>query len=261
MTKHIYIILLLLVSLSGYCQNDKTKTGKTTEVATFKPYRFKTLNYQLLAPATETGKKYPLVVFLHGAGERGSDNRRQLTYIDTIFQSRWFQAKYPSFVLAPQCPKDKRWVEVDWSLPSFTQPARPSEPLRLTLELIDTLIEKYPVDTNRIYIMGLSMGGFGTWDALARQPYRFAAAIPICGGADTATACKIAHIPVWVFHGAKDNVVPVVLSRNMVRALRRCGGSPVYTEYPNVRHGAWFKALANRKIYDWLFEQTKNETR
>ena len=245
MKKYLPVILLLFTGIS------------CAQTAHFSPGNYHGLPYQILVPDNAGQQKLPLVIFLHGAGERGNDNHKQLTYIDTIFQSRWFQEKYPSIILVPQCPEDKRWVEVDWSLPSFKQPEKISVPLGLTLELTDSLIKALPIDTNRIYIMGLSMGGFGTWDALARRPDFFAAAVPICGGADTNTACKISHIPVWAFHGAKDNVVPVVLDRNMYKALKHCGGNPRYTEYPNVKHGAWFKALANRHVYKWLFEQSK----
>jgi len=216
-----------------------------------------TLPYQLYIPGkTVMPQKYPLVLFLHGAGERGNDNQLQLNYISDVVKTQWFK-QYNAVVLAPQCPKGKRWVEVDWGLPSHTMPGQPSEPMRLTMQLLDSIIKKYPVDTNRIYVVGLSMGGFGVWDALARYPDKFAAGVPICGGADTATAAQIARIPVWVFHGSNDRVVKVSRSRDMVNALRKHGGKPIYTEYKGVGHGAWFKALPDQKMWRWLFSQKK----
>lgn len=151
-----------------------------------------------------------------------------------------------------------RWVEVDWGLMSHTMPKEPSVPMAATIRLLDSIIKVYPIDTNRIYVMGLSMGGYGVWDIIARLPNKFAAAVPICGGADLKTAPKIAHIPIWVFHGAKDGVVPVERSRRMVAELKKYGGKPIYTEYPNVHHGAWYPAFKNPELFKWLFQQNKN---
>ncbi len=249
MVKKFFISLLLTaVSLMAFSQK-----------FTFKPFEFHGdcdafLKYRLLIPA-DTSTPKPLIVFLHGAGERGNDNKKQLTYIDTIFASDWFQAKYPSFILAPQCPTGQKWVNVDWSKPYMKQPDEPSQSMFALIQLLRQIVSKYPIDTTRIYVIGLSMGGFGTWDLLYRMNHFFAAGVPICGGADTAIAKSIAHIPVWVFHGARDNVVPVTLSRNMVKTLKKYGANPIYTEYPDVKHGAWFKALPNRKLYQWLFNQ------
>ncbi len=211
------------------------------------------IKYRLFIP--DTSQPRPLVLFLHGAGERGNDNLSQLRYIDTIFASKWFQGKYPSFILAPQCPPGKKWVNVDWSQKSIKQPQQASQPMFATMQLLERIVKRYPIDKSKIYVIGLSMGGFGVWDILNRMPHFFAAGVAICGGADTSIAKNIAHIPVWVFHGAKDNVVPVELSRNMVKTLKKYGAHPHYTEYPNVKHGAWFKALSNRNLYKWLFEQ------
>ena len=254
MLKKTHIILLLLLEILA--QNARAQT-----------YKFKAdscncdcdafIRYRILIP--DTSKPRPLIVFLHGAGERGTDNLSQLRYIDTIFASKWFQKKYPSFIIAPQCLPNKKWVDVDWTQKTIKQPRISSTMMFATMQLLSNIIVKrYPIDTTRIYVIGLSMGGFGVWDILNRMPHFFAAGVAICGGADTAIAKNIAHIPVWVFHGAEDNVVPVDLSRNMVKALKKYGAHPIYTEYPNVKHGAWFKALSNRKLYEWLFEQRNN---
>lgn len=207
-----------------------------------------------LTPVSAEEKLYPLIVFLHGAGERGSDNVKQLTYIDTIFTDSAFQAKYPTFVVAPQCPEKQRWVEVDWKLPEHKMPEKISKPLESVVLLIDTLLKEYPINPKRVYLVGLSMGGFGTWELLARYPNKFAAAIPICGGADLSTACIIRHIPIWTFHGAKDKVVKVERSRQMVDAIKKCNGKKIiYTEYPDGDHLIWNRVFNNPKVWEWLF--------
>ncbi len=219
----------------------------------------KKLPYRLLKPlAIEEGKKYPLVVFLHGAGERGTDNEKQLVHGVPQFASKENREKYPCFLIAPQCPDGKKWVEVDWSADHHTLPKDPGEVGRLTLALIEKSIQELPVDPKRVYLTGLSMGGYGTWDLLARRPDLFAAAAPVCGGADEATAEKIKDIPIWVFHGGKDPVVKPARSRNMVAALKKAGGKPRYTEYPNVGHNSWDNAYRDPEFYKWLFAQKKD---
>ncbi len=254
--RKISVFLLLIVSFATFAQR---KFDKDTM---FLRGEYKTGNfvlpYRLLLPENYSpDKKYPLILFLHGAGERGTDNESQLIHIRKVVENEEFRQKYPCFVLAPQCPENMRWVEVDWSLPSHTIPKEPSVPLHATMLLLDSLIRVYSIDTSRLYVTGLSMGGFGTWDVIARYPHKFAAAVPICGGADLNTAKKIAHMPIWVFHGAKDRVVSVERSRKMVRELKKYGGTPLYTEYPNVGHGAWIPAYKNPKLFEWMFKQVK----
>ncbi len=124
-----------------------------------------------------------------------------------------------------------------------------------TMEALAALCEEFPIDEQRVYITGLSMGGYGTWDALARYPGKFAAAIPICGGGDPAQAEHMLGTPIWVFHGDEDNAVPVRRSREMVAVLRELGDSPIYTEYEGVGHNSWSETYANRVVWDWLFSQ------
>lgn len=202
-------------------------------------------------------EKYPLILFLHGAGERGNDNEIQLSYIDQIFGSENFRNKYPAFVIVPQCPTDKRWVEVDWSLRSHIIPDSMSDPMRLTMALLIATIQNFPIDSQRIYVTGLSMGGYGTWDIIARFPEIFAAAIPICGGGDENTANAIKDIPIWAFHGTLDKLVPVERSRNMIAAIKNNGGSPKYTEVPDKGHLVWNVAYATPGLWDWFFSQHK----
>ncbi|HJZ89477.1 MAG TPA: prolyl oligopeptidase family serine peptidase [Gemmataceae bacterium] len=246
-------ILLLLLTRSAEAKDDLP-----LEKHTYRDAHGKELPYRLLKPLhPEEGKKYPLVIFLHGAGERGSDNEKQLIHGVPHFVAKETQEKYPCFLVAPQCPAGQRWVEVDWSADSHTQPKAPGEAGRLTLELIEQVMKELPIDPKRVYLTGLSMGGYGTWDLLARRPELFAAAAPICGGADEATAAKIKAIPVWAFHGARDTAVKPARSRNMIAALEKAGGKPKYTEYPDVGHNSWDNAYKDPKFYEWMFGQKK----
>jgi predicted peptidase len=229
------------------------------EKLVFKDNAGKTVSYQLMKPEKiDPDKKYPLVVFLHGAGERGNDNEAQVVHGVPQFASRENREKYPCFLIAPQCPPAAKWAEVDWSANSHTIPKEVSEPGRLTLLLIETLLKEQPIDPKRIYITGLSMGGYGTWDLIARRPDLFAAAAPVCGGADEATAEKIKQIPLWVFHGGKDGAVKPQRSRNMITALEKVGAKPKYTEYPEVGHDSWNPAYKDPEFYKWLFAQKRD---
>ncbi len=212
-----------------------------------------TLPYRLLKPVNPGVKAvYPLFIFLHGAGERGNDNEAQIKHISDLFLDPHYRGKYPCYVLAPQCPKGEVWADYNRD---GTLAAEPSDPAKLVIALIAKINNEFPIDKSRIYISGVSMGGFGTWDLMARLPGKFAAAIPVCGGGDVKTAERIKHIPVWAFHGAKDDVVSPKRSRAMVAALRKAGGLPGYTEYPDVAHNSWVYAYQEPHLLPWLFKQ------
>ena len=216
------------------------------------------LKYRLIKPAGyQFGKKYPLVLFLHGAGERGEDNSVTLVHAANDFAKPTLRERFPCYVLIPQCPNGKKWSEVDWSQESSEQPELPSESMQSVKELIDEMVASAGIDPTRIYITGLSMGGYGTWDAIARYPDFFAAAAPICGGGDPKTVKIFSKLPIWCFHGEKDSVVNVRRSREMVDALKALGSSIKYTEYPDVDHDSWTSTYANPELYDWLFSQRK----
>ncbi|MGE3777113.1 MAG: prolyl oligopeptidase family serine peptidase, partial [Pirellulaceae bacterium] len=190
------------------------------------------LPYRLLCPTPGVpGDPWPLVIFLHGAGERGNDNEKQLVHGMSDLASDDVRWRFPAFVVAPQCPADEQWVDTPWTEPSHTMPEQPSLAMRLTLDLIQYLCDELPVDRRRLYVTGLSMGGFGVWDALQRHSDWFAAAAPVCGGGDVALASRIKDVPVWIFHGDEDPVVLPQRSRDMVAALQAAGGRPRYTEY------------------------------
>lgn len=225
----------------------------------------KTLLYRLLKPeGTEAGKKYPLVVILHGAGERGADNKKQLVWFWDAKKPRVLTrpevAAAKAFVLIPQCPDGQQWVDTPWAKGSYKSP-EVSESLKLTLDLIDSLLKDkdLPLDADRVSAVGMSMGGFGAIDAAQRRPDLFAAVVPICGAGDPAKAKDIAHIPLWAFHGDEDTVVPVSGSRELVAALKKAGGSPKYTEYPKTGHNSWSPAFDEKEFWDWIFAQKKQK--
>jgi len=225
-----------------------------------------TLLYRQLNPQqVEEGKKYPLVLFLHGAGERGKDNRSQLTHGGLMFTNPVNREKYPAFVLFPQCPPDLYW-------PTPTRPdgfqqenpfpadAEISKPLALTKELLEKVIETYPVDRNRIYIVGLSMGGMGTFDLVCRFPDFFAAAIPICGGIHTDRLNNFSSETAFrIFHGDADSVVPVRFSREAYLKLKAKGVDVEYIEFPGVNHNSWDPAFNRNDFMQWLFRQVNDK--
>lgn len=216
------------------------------------------LPYRLFSPKiVDAGKRYPVVFFLHGAGERGDDNEAQLRHGLAYFASDAFQARHPAFLVVPQCPKGKKWSEVDWGSLKSPLPENPSTSMRLAMRILDQVIQEKPADPSRVYLTGISMGGYGTWDAATRWPDRFAAAVPVCGGGDEDKAARLIRLPIWCFHGDNDKAVPVERSRNMIEAIRKAGGHPKYSEYPGVGHNSWDKAYADTGFYEWLFTQKR----
>lgn len=214
------------------------------EAKTFKAKDGPEVLYRFAAPAkVESGKKYPLVLFLHGAGERGNDNKAQMKHgVNAILQNAE-KLNQPIFLIAPQCPKDGWWAG--------------GPLLDNVLELVEETIKEQSVDPKRVYITGLSMGGYGTWSAIAKKPKIFAAAIPICGGGDPATVKAFKKMPIWIFHGSDDNVVPPSGSQNMFDALKKAGSEAKLTLYPGVGHNSWTQTYSDKEVISWLFEQTK----
>jgi len=219
--------------------------------------------YRLLTPKTpNSGASYPLVLFFHGSGERGDDNQKQLRNGVERFVVPVSQTRYPCFVLAPQCPTDLNnrptmWTGEREQVHLLKLAPEPAAPFGTALELVTAIQRKFPVDVDRIYVTGISMGGFATWEALIRYPEKFAAAIPVCGGGDASHADRIRNIPVWAFHGADDPTVPVRCSRSMVEMIEKAGGRPRYTEYPGVGHNSWDRAYAEPELLVWLFSQNR----
>lgn len=246
--------LLALVCLSRVLLGDDFEARTlTTEQGAKLPYR-------LLKPQIyEKGKQYPLVLFLHGAGERGEDNQAQLRHGTAAFLKPEARGKFPCFVVAPQCPKDKKWVEMDWGGESGTAPENPGPVQPLVLAVLDALGREFQIDADRVYVTGLSMGGYGTWDLITRFPGRWAAAVPVCGGGDKTKAAAAKPVPVWAFHGLADTAVLPVRTRDMVAGLKAAGGTVTHTEYPGVGHDSWTCAYSEPNLLPWLFAQQRGQ--
>jgi predicted peptidase len=218
-----------------------------------------TLRYRLLFPDANRQRKYPLVIFLHGSGERGNDNDAQLKWGVMNFATDQNMLAHPAIVIAPQCPEHQTWSSAtpNNDRTAMTLNAEPSKPMHLLIALIRQLVAKMPVDTDRIYITGLSMGGYGTYDALERYPGMFAAAVPVCGAGDTSRAASIAHIPIWIYLGAEDPAVNPLNGLTMLEALTHAGAHPGFTQYPEVGHFSWLGAYSDPLMIEWLFKQHK----
>jgi predicted peptidase len=184
------------------------------------------------------GNKWPLLLFLHGAGERGSDLEKVKVHGPPKLVET--QQDFPFILVSPQAGRWSGW-----------------EPDEMNA-LLDELIEHLPVDKERIYMTGLSMGGFGTWGVAIESPDRFAAIAPICGGGDPTSVCALKNVPVWAFHGAKDNVVPVKAQEDMVQALKQCGGDVRFTVYPEAGHDSWTETYSNPELYAWFLRHRKH---
>ena len=220
-----------------------------------------TLPYQIYTPKDTKNKKLPLVIYLHGTGEAGTDNEAQMYKGKNIgpdyFSSPEIQGIQAAYVLAPQTPKDMRWAsttldEYDLS----TTPVTPS--MEALLKLIDEVSKKYPIDTDRIYIAGLSRGGQGTWNAALLKPEKFAAVVPIAGSGGVKDAGKLSKTAIWVFHGDEDEVTKVNYSRNMVFAIIKAGSTPDLLRYTEIRGGnheaSWLTAHKNSDLYRWMIQ-------
>ncbi len=231
--------LTLLLAAAAFAQ-PAAEPGQ--QAKTFEKQVTVKLNYLLYLPegyARDTDKKWPLIFFLHGAGERGDDiNKVKVHGPPKIVEGK---KDFPFIVVSPQCPENSWW-----------------EPFQLSA-LLDDVLAGLRVDPDRVYLTGLSMGGYGTWDLVSRSPRRFAAIAPICGGGNPAQARRIKDVPVWVFHGDKDPTVPVQLSDDMVAALTKAGADVKYTRYEGVGHDAWTKTYDNPELYQWFLAHKRGD--
>ena len=237
-------------------QPRKALLADNTEVfsaETYRNLRNQTMPYRLFAPpAYDKRKQYPLVLWLCGSAGRGTNNLNQISIGNVIGTHVWTtpenQTKHPCFVVAPQCPENDTWSDGG---------AKLAGPLLLALEIVRELQKRFSIDARRLYVAGQSMGGFGAWSLISTYPEMFAAAIPLCGGGDETQAAKLTRIPIWAFHGAKDDAVSVERSRSMIAAIRKAGGQPRYTEYPEEGHAVWTKAFAESELLPWVFAQSR----
>jgi predicted peptidase len=230
------IALFLMISISG-CSVMKINKEERQASRKLRGEDF-TLNYLLYIPKDyHNPDKYPLVLFLHGSGERGNN----LEKVKTHGPPRLVEEgkEFPFILVSPQCQRNERWDIEQLSI------------------LLDEIENQLSIDKDRIYVTGLSMGGYGTWKMAQSFPDRFAAIIPICGGGDFSNACIIKHIPVWAFHGSEDKVVSVQESERMVDALKACNGLVWFTIYPDAGHDSWTMTYNNPDIYEWMLKQTR----
>ena len=196
--------------------------------------------YHIYHPRAYSDKgeeKLPLILFLHGAGERG----HQLEKVNRQGLPSYLQGQedFPFVVAYPQCP-----AHTYWDIPSLNR-------------WLDEVMGRAKIDTSRIYLTGISMGGYGTWHWAAHNPEKFAAILPICGGGEISKAQRLVHMPIWTFHGAKDDIVPLSETVKMKEAVERAGGKVKLTIYPDLYHDSWTRTYHNPEIYDWLLEHRK----
>lgn len=261
----IYLLLIMLILNSFGSMELLAQDKSLFEKRVFVNQKGDSLLYRILYPINyERGKKYPLVFFLHGAGERGNDNKKQLTHGANLFLDQENREKFPSIVVFPQCPEDKYWIDVSIRKelfgkgdPNFSQSIdQPSEQLDLVNELSEMIIKTENVDEKRLYIMGLSMGGFGTFETIGRWPKKYAAAVAICGGGNLSLAEKYApHTAIWITHGGKDDIVPPILSKRVYEVLKEEGADVKYTLYPEANHNSWDPTFAEPELLPWLFSK------
>jgi len=254
-----FVIFLLLISATVISQDLSLYQKK------YMVQGGDTLPYRLLLPKDyDSTKTYPVIFFLHGAGERGIDNQKQLVHGGKLFLKDEVRENYKAIVVFPQCPADDYWGNMlrmhgdnEKRTFYFLEEGSPGKYMQLLQELVTYVLEKYPAKKDQVYVGGLSMGGMGTFELVKRMPKTFAAAFPICGGANPATAKKLKKVNWWVFHGGKDDVVPPHHSENMVTALKDVGAKVKFTLYPNANHNSWDSAFAEPDLLSWLFAQHK----
>ncbi len=254
--KKITILLTLLVLCMVCSHTAKTQDG----IQEF--YQVDSLSngykYRVLYPlAFDQDSSYALLVFLHGAGERGDNNEDQLKHVAHIFAQDSIRARYPAIIIFPQCAAGDYWASVDDKRRRVKSSLDPTASMKNVITILDHFEKQAFVNKQRVHVAGLSMGGFGTFDLLSRFPNRFASAIAICGGADLLSVAKIMQTPLRIYHGALDQVVPVENSRNIATALAKLNAPCRYIEYPDGMHDVWTRAMSEPDQIQWLFSHSR----
>ena len=235
----------------------------------YKPEKFirgtDTLLYRILMPENfDKTKTYPVLLFLHGSGERGNDNQAQLIHGGKLFLRPEVRANYPAIVIFPQCPEDSYWSNVKSSMVNgkrnfeFEKGGKPTLAMKMVMSLMEQVKDLPYTDNKRIYAGGLSMGGMGTFEILRRMRGEFAAAFAVCGGDNPENVRKYKNIPLWIFHGAKDDVVPPENSQIVADALKAKKADVKFTMYPEANHNSWDQAFAEPELLSWLFSHKRN---
>lgn len=252
----LFFIIISCISLKVSAQ-DKSLYEKHLFV-----HKGDTMPYRVLLPQNfDPAKNYPLILFLHGSGERGRDNELQLVHCANFFLRDTIRAKYPAIVVFPQCSLNSFWSNVNivsdiknqHRIFNFQVNGKPTLAMKLLMRLVNFLESNYQIDPQRMYIAGLSMGGMGTFEFVRRKPKLFTAALAICGGSNPLIAKKLKHSAWWIFHGLKDNVVPPEFSRKMAEAILQQGAEVKLTLYPDATHNSWDAAFAEKDLMHWLF--------
>jgi predicted peptidase len=226
-----------------------------------------TMPYRVLLPVDyDPARPYPVIFFLHGRGESGNDNQKQLAHGASLFLRYSIRDRFPAIVVFPQCAANSYWSNVETIIEGkqngkrefdFVAGGEPTGSMKLLLSLVDNVIRRYPVNKEQVYVMGLSMGGMGTFELVRRKPKLFAAAVAICGGADPSAAKQLKHTNWWIFHGLKDDIVDPEFSKKMAEAIKDKGGKVKLTLYPNANHNSWDPAFREPDLLQWLFSQKK----
>ncbi|WP_411031634.1 alpha/beta hydrolase-fold protein [Spongiimicrobium sp. 3-5] len=255
-------ILLGFLIFSGSISQLHAQDLAAYEKRVFKQGKY-TMPYRILFPDNyDQDKTYPLLLFLHGSGERGQDNEAQLIHGAKLFPQKEVREKFPAIVVFPQCPKESFWSNQDRAGDkiyrfNFHKKGKPTLAMATVQKLLKNLRRTLSVDKDRIYVGGLSMGGMGTFEIVRRNPKTFAAAFPICGGANPEIAPMLTKVNWWVFHGEADNTVNYSYSQKMVDALKDEGGKVKFSLYPGVGHNSWDNAFAEPELLPWLFANVK----
>ena len=228
-----------------------------------------TLNYRILFPKDfDKEKQYPLLLVLHGAGERGSNNESQLVHGGDLFLKDSVREQFPAIVIFPQAPKDDYWARVEVNRDvkpfefDFKNKEESSESLTLVMNLMDQMVNEKFVNNDQVYVGGLSMGGMGTFEIIYKKPEMFAAAFAICGGANTEIAQEYPdNFNIWLFHGEKDDIVLPKYSKSMAREINHYGGNAKLSLYPDDNHNSWDSAFSEPYLLPWLFSFSKNSSK
>lgn len=259
MKKLLSLAILSLFMLQYSSAQDKSMFSKEIFIA-----GNDTLLYRMLLPENfDPAKKYPVLMFLHGAGERGNDNEAQLMHGSKLFLRSDIRRDFPAIVVFPQCPKNDFWANVKFGDGKsgdrfgFQKGGEPGKAMQLLLGLQTYLKSKNYTDNSRFYVGGLSMGGMGTFEILRRKPKAFAAAFAICGGDDIGNVKKYKNVPLWIFHGGKDTTVPLSKSEAVVNELKRLNRPVKFTVYPEAGHNSWDPAFAEPEFLSWIFSQKR----
>lgn len=266
--RHILVSSLLFLSTPMIIKSQEMIShkrayyAKHSEACVYRNSHGETMLYRLfMPPGYDSQKKYPLLLAFHGAGSRGDDNLKHLRDWVAGWTLDAVQLENPCIVLMPQCPLGQQWVDTPWKDGSYTLAKTPmSKPMKLVKEILDNLVKQKSVDENRIYVMGASMGGYGTWNFVMHYPKLVAAAIPICGAGDPSRAAILMDIPIWAFHGDEDDIVPVSGTCDMRNAVKRSGGTMMtVTIYQGVKHNSYSKAWKDKELIEWVFKQRKTD--